>query len=250
MTTDKLVRRLGKTTKRLGVVREFDVLELLIEELRQRGRYSPVALDVVAAATARRRTVATARVKAKVTHSKLRRLAGRLEDVVERLEADEASATAKSSADTRAWRWGLDARLIRRSGQLRAAIEVTGPMYCPGQLHDVRVALKKCRYAFELAQEAGREGSGADLATLRAMQDSLGRLHDLEVLIEWTRDAQASAAPPELATWGLGSLVRDLENECRLLHARYMSHRSKLLGVCDRAAGRRPAVAAPRRAVG
>src|SRR5262249_26763873 len=97
--TDKLGRRLGKTRKRLGVVREFDVLALLIEELRERGKYSPEALEGVAAAIARRRAVATGRVKAKLTHSKLRRLAGRLEDVAEQLEADEAAQTPRASAE-------------------------------------------------------------------------------------------------------------------------------------------------------
>src|SRR4029077_11588116 len=130
----------------------------------------------------------------------------------------------------------LEERVVRRSSQLRAAIEVPGPLYRPGQLHDVRIAVKRLRYGVELAQDAGLGGAPGDVATLKAAQDVLGQLHDLEVLIGWARDAQASFAPPALATWrGLGSLVRDLENECLLLHARYMSNRAKLLGVCDRA---------------
>jgi CHAD domain-containing protein len=123
-------------------------------------------------------------------------------------------------------------------------------MYRSSDLHDVRIAVKKLRYGVELSQEAGLGGTRTDLTTLTATQDVLGRLHDLEVLIEWARDAQASSTPPELTTWrGLASLVRALENECRLLHARYLSSRAKLLGICDRAAERQPPTHATRRAV-
>ena len=63
----------------------------------------------------------------------------------------------------------------------------------------------------------------------------LGRMHDLEVLITWTREAQASLFPPDLATWReLGALVRALDNDCRVLHARYVHDRPKLIAIADR----------------
>jgi hypothetical protein len=40
---------------------------------------------------------------------------------------------------------------------------------------------------------------------------------------------QTELSPPDVTAWRqLGSLVRALENECRLLHARYVSHCQKL----------------------
>ena len=80
--------------------------------------------------------------------------------------------------------------------------------------------------------------------------DSLGRLHDLEVLLSRAREAQASCAL-DLTTWrDLGALVHVIENDCRQLHARYMSDRTHLLTTANRmAAGiraHRRAAAGPR----
>ena len=66
--------------------------------------------------------------------------------------------------------------------------------------------------------------------------DSLGRLHDLEVLLSRAREAQASCAL-DLTTWrDLGALVHVIENDCRQLHARYMSDRTHLLTTANRMA--------------
>src|SRR5262249_52098348 len=122
-------------------------------------------------------------------------------------------------------------------------VDIANQLYRHGQLHDVRVAVKKLRYTLELRQDA-RGGAAADLATLKTIQDVLGRLHDLEVLIEWVRNAQASFARPDLPPWRVfGALIRDLENECRRLHAHYVCSRSRLLDVCERTAGRRESLA-------
>jgi CHAD domain-containing protein len=247
--TDKVVRRLRKTTKRLGIVREADALTLLVEELRARRIHSAQAVDVLADAVANERMMANQQVRGRLTTARLRRLTSDLEDILEQLEEeDDASPTRRPA---RAWLWALDARLVHCSGQLRAAVEATGPMYRPDQLDDVRIAVEKLRCGTELAMEAGIGSTAPDLATLTATEDGLGRLHDLEVLIERARGVQALHAPPDLATWrALGSIVHDLEEECRQLHAGYMSNRSRLLKVCDRAAGRRLPVAASRRAAG
>lgn len=85
---------------------------------------------------------------------------------------------------------------------------------------EVRIALKKLRYAVEFLADVRGRRAMADVATLKSAQDVLGDLHDLEVLIEWTRDLQASLSPPNLKAWRqLGSLVDALEDDCRRLHA-------------------------------
>ena len=92
--------------------------------------------------------------------------------------------------------------------------------------------LKKLRYAAELLDETGRTRLTAAIATLKAAQDMLGRLHDLDVLLSWGRKAQAMPDPPDVGGWrALGTLVRTVENECRILHARYMGDRGELLAI-------------------
>jgi len=249
--SEPLTRRLRKTTRRFGRLRELDVLTRLVEELRAREIYSSKALDLMTAAFARERALLKQRMKTKLTPAKLRRLSARLEDAARHMETADASAIPRNhDRSDRGWRWALEARVARRSTQLRGAVDLTGPLYRRAELHDVRIAVKKLRYALELWQETGRGGASADLRTLKASQDLLGRLHDLEVLIEWVRDAQASFAPPDLSTWRVfGVLVRDLENECRRLHAHYITNRSKLLKVCERTAERPESLAPSRAAV-
>src|SRR5437764_11365081 len=58
----KLGRRLRKVTERLGVVREFDVLLGVIEELTTVGRYQEAALGRVAEGLARDRSRARERL--------------------------------------------------------------------------------------------------------------------------------------------------------------------------------------------
>ena len=65
------------------------------------------------------------------------------------------------------------------------------------------------------------------------MQDVLGRLHDLQVLIDRARDVQASLTPPDITAWReLDRLVVALEEDCRRLHGRYMHDRDALAALC------------------
>jgi hypothetical protein len=70
-------------------------------------------------------------------------------------------------------------------------------------------------------------------------------MHDLQVLIERVRQVQASLAPPSVAIWrNLDATVASLEDECRLLHARYMRLRDKLVAAADTLGARPPGAAA------
>jgi CHAD domain-containing protein len=108
-------------------------------------------------------------------------------------------------------------------------------MYLPERLHVVRVALKKLRYALELGAEIDGRGASADIRALKRVQDVLGRMHDLQELIERVRQTQASLAPPNVAVWrDLDALVAALEDDCRRLHARYMRARPSVLAVAEK----------------
>jgi len=125
------------------------------------------------------------------------------------------------------------ARAARRAGRLRAAIANAGSMYLPDRLHEVRIAVKQLRYALELARDVRGGRTAAPLRPLKAAQDLLGRMHDLEVLIARVRAVQGAPQPPSLSLSGdLDRLVRRLETECRRLHGHYMTRRTRLLALC------------------
>ena len=54
----------------------------------------------------------------------------------------------------------------------------------PNRLHAVRVAAKKLRYSAELAGKGGLWQCEDAVADLKRTQETLGRLHDAEVLLK------------------------------------------------------------------
>jgi CHAD domain-containing protein len=172
----------------------------------------------------------------------LRRVAKRLGRA-----ADDLHDKGAKAADLRVLHWAVDARVARRASQLRAAIDHAGGVYLPDRLHDVRLAVKKLRYSLELATEltatggkATAERATADLRTLRRTQDILGRIHDLQTLVEHARETQASVSPPNLTVWReFDMLVRTLDDDCRRLHARYMRMRSPVVAIAEKLSARR-----------
>lgn len=234
----KLGVGLKKTTRALGFVRELDVLGLLIDEFRRDGRCPVGALNEVGGRVAEARDETRERLIGKRRMAKLSKLVARLRRASETLKTVTPSGRrSAASGSPRARRWALDARLASRAARVRAAFEHAGSVYASGQLHDVRIALKKLRYAIELTDDSSGRLS-ADVAALKGAQDLLGRLHDFEVLLSWTRDAQASLSPPDLTMWrALDAMEGAIEDDCRRLHARAMRDRQKLMTLTNRLGG-------------
>jgi len=245
----KLSRRLRKITTRLGTVRELDVLLMSIDELHVSRRARGSALGHVGVSVSKDRDRARKRLTHELPVDDIRRLVRKLERVVDDLRVGEAAGTRLASAN---WRWAIDARLARRAERLAQTIRDAGAVYLPDRLHDVRVAIKKMRYALELARDAAGERDDADVRTLRRAQDLLGRMHDMQVLTERVREVHTSLAPATIPEWrDLDALVASLEDDCRRVHARYMKMRDAVTAIADRAGDRRhaaPARAAVRRA--
>jgi len=226
----RLGRRLRRVTRRLGVVRELDVLSLLIEELAASGQYDQQAMRKVAAFVGEERKRARGRLLEKLPVDELHRIA----DKIGRIASD-----LKTSKNTsRDWRWAVEARVTHRALALKTALADAGALYLPERLHTVRIALKKLRYAHEVVAEAGGLDLKAELRSLERGQDILGRLHDVQVLLDRIRRLQASLTPGDsVISRRLDSLTISLENECRRLHARFMHQKAAVVAVCDRAAG-------------
>jgi CHAD domain-containing protein len=230
-TTRKISRRLRKVTSRLGTVRELDVLLLLIDELHVSRRERGAALARVGVRVSKSRDHARKRLTARLPVAEMWRLANKLDKLAGELKvADQAS----SKTAGRSWRWAVDARVASRATRLSAAIHDAGAVYLPERLHAVRIALKKLRYALELSAELGGVKTDGGLRALKRGQDLLGRMHDLQVLIDRGRRVQASLVPPNLTVWReLDALLLSLDDDCRRLHARYMRARDVLLALTD-----------------
>jgi len=230
--TKKLSRRLRKLTSRLGTVRGLDVMLLGIDELHEARRVQGSALARVGVAVSKERDRARRRLFAHLPIEDVWRLVQKLDRVVHDLKEHE---TSSSRTAARHWKWSVDARLERRAARVASAILDAGAIYIPERLHAVRIALKKMRYALELSLDVAGVRGNADLRAFKRAQDLLGRLHDLQMLIERVRQEQASLAPPNLAVWrDLDALISSLEDDCRRLHARYMRMRDDLVAVVDR----------------
>ncbi|HWF84721.1 MAG TPA: CHAD domain-containing protein [Vicinamibacterales bacterium] len=241
---DKIGRRLRRVTARLGTVRELDVLLILIDELQESRRHDRPALKRVRDDVAKDRTRAREKLLGrKVPLDELKRIARKLDRSVEVLAQAEQTKPA-GPPETRGWRWAIDARIARRAESLQRAIADAGAVYLPERLHTVRIAVKKLRYALEIAAEAASERT-TELRVLERAQTLLGRLHDLQVLMDRVRQVQASLMPPNIATWReLDAVTTALENSCRRLHARYMRDRAALNVLVEHFAARPPRHAA------
>ena len=222
-----LKKSVRKLTRVLGPVRELDVALLNLDQLRTSGEVSEAAVARLRQLiTEERQRVGTEMVR-RISHYNLPKF---------QKKAVEAAAHGPATTGPRDPRRIAEAlrRTARRAEGLRAAIDNAAGIYLPDRLHQVRIAVKKLRYALEIAQDLSRSRATRRVRTLKRVQDLLGRMHDLEMLIARTRAIQSGAGAPNLKlSSDLDRLVRRLENECRRLHVRYMNERKELLRICD-----------------
>ena len=229
----KLERVVRRLTQSLGPVRELDVALLMLEEFSS-------APDVPRAGVS---------CLQQVVREERRRLHADMAKAVDRCNLPRLTRKAVAAAKKRDERAGpgarardperlaaARARAARRAERLAATIENAAGIYLPDRLHDVRIAVKKFRYAMEIARELSGSRATARILTLKKGQDLLGRMHDLEVLIARIRAVQGSPNAPSLRlSADLDRLVRRLETECRQLHGHYIALRPALLSICDHA---------------
>jgi CHAD domain-containing protein len=226
-TGKSLKKSVRKLTRALGPVRELDVALMNLDQLRNSGDVSEAAIARLHQLVTEERQRVGAEMIRLISHYNLPKFQKR---------AVEAAARGPEVSGTRDPRRIAAAlgRAARRAEGLHAAIENAAGIYLPDRLHQVRITVKKLRYALEIAQDLSGSRATARIRTLKRVQDLLGRMHDLEMLIARTRAVQGRSGAPNLTlSADLDRLVRRLENECRRLHARYMNDRKALLRICD-----------------
>lgn len=217
-----LRKDLRKLTRALGPVRELDVATGMIEALAlDHADGDRLRVNWLARIEEQRREPLRALHKA---------LAPRLRD---RLDSElEAFAAERAASSDDAWRESLAQRLTERAISLRARIARTGSLYRPEPLHDVRIATKQLRYVLEITAESGVMRLARPLRTLKATQESLGKLHDLDVLFTLLYTVPG-ASPGEPFQHAAAAVVALLERQSRRLHTRYLRTRVALERVAD-----------------
>jgi CHAD domain-containing protein len=221
-----LKKSVRKLTRALGPVRELDVALMNLDQLRNSGDIPEAAIARLRQLVMEERQRLGAEMVRRISQYNLPKLQKKAVEAAGRGPATGARDPRRAAVAM--------ARAARRAVTLRAAMENAAGIYLPDRLHEVRIAVKKLRYALEIAQDLSGSRATMRIRTLKRVQDLLGRMHDLEMLIARTRAIQSRAGAPNLSlSADLDRLVRRLENECRRLHVRYMNDRKALRGICD-----------------
>ena len=245
-SAEKLNAKLRRIVRRIEVLRQSDALLSLLDagvERERRGRL--VASRVRDNLEQHSKHARTELFRKKVGHD-IRRVASRLADQLEALRIKGESRT-----QVRDLQWAVRARVARRAADLKLAMQAAGSVYLASRLDDVRTALRKLRFAAELAADATPGVEPADVRMLVRAHVLLAELNDLQSLVDLIRHVQSTLATPDLKAWrDLDALVISLENRCRGLHARYVRERTALVALCDRLVANAPAAATTKRKVG
>jgi CHAD domain-containing protein len=223
--TGKAQRKIRRLTRALGTVRELDVTMSILDELAQRPGIPRNALEDVRAHVLNEREERRKVMLARLSDVNAQKLSRRL----------HAVAVALSNGEPDAWRQRLAGRLVTRAKSFAGAVNDAGHIYAPERLHLVRIAAKKLRYALEIAADGGMLAAQPLVGLLKRAQDTLGRLHDLQVLQHHVAEVQA--APPArraAANGALDAITRALEADCRHLHAKYLAAAPALLDVSEK----------------
>ena len=136
---------------------------------------------------------------------------------------------------TDAWAQVLASRMQSRARLLRETVDAAGPLYIADRVHAVRIATKRLRYVLELAGDTGEARTKRAVRDARSVQETLGRLHDLDVLAGLMQGLIAAAAGEPWHT-PLEAARLHVERECRALHGQYVAQREFVLDLSAAAA--------------
>ncbi len=216
-------KRLGRS---LGRVRDADVILALLASLETRMPHAAPALVVL---------------RQQREHDRLKLL----RKLVKRLERLEAVRMIETLAEHRlafpgalawsvrtghTWRRDLDYTLRERALATREAIDHATGVYFPARVHAARIAIKKMRYAMEIAHAIGQADRSAAIRELKKAQDVLGDLHDRQDLV----DNLTESYPDDRSEIGnqVSLLKQVIDAECHDLHRRYLARRAAIQEIC------------------
>ena len=218
--TAELIRGLGRS---LGAVRELDSLIQLTVDLARRYPSSAPVLAACRVNLDERR------------QRKVRRLVRRLEDADLEALRDVAPPPQRflsPRGNGSDWRPQLAHRLEMHADRLERKVDRASGVYFPNRLHRVRISLKKLRYLVEIAEQTHAWQPAHLVRDAKRLQDALGAMHDMHVLLDYIDRLSADEWRSAAAT--LKSL---LSAEIAERHRDYLAHRDRLVAMA--AASRR-----------
>lgn len=220
-------KRMGRS---LGRVRDTDVRIALLASLERRIPHAAPTLVLVRQQRERERLK-------------------RLRKLIKRLERLEAPRVAESLAYRRTplstalfaargpWRRDLHTLIAARAHATAEAIERATGIYFPNRTHAVRIAIKRLRYAMEIANAIGQADLTGPIRELKKSQDILGDLHDREDLNDHLEaEASAVTVTEHVSVPHVGLVRQVLEAEIRHLHGWYLDRRESLRAIARAAA--------------
>ena len=213
--------------RHLGRVRELDVMQALLESMSRNVVGSGTLVATAARALNRRQ---------QREHRHLVKALERLDlnTVQESVDADRQERSTWRSIHDRllrsSWAPSVWARIYRRSAEANEAARRAPGIYLPNRAHRTRIAVKKLRYAVEVAVDTHLwQPAGALLKDLQRIQSALGATHDAQVLLD-----QLPELAPELADSAeVQPLRQALEAEIQLHYAEYLRRRQRIFLIAD-----------------
>ena len=218
-TISKTFRRIGR---QLGRVRELDATSEVLNELYSRVPSAPaVAIGELRHQLERKR------------QARRRRLIKAVDDIsIFKLGRGVAIASHGFGTFRQWWHpWtaALRAELRRLAGDVESKMDRASGIYMPKRTHQVRIAVKKLRYALEVGTATGVVLDPEPLSELKSAQEVLGRLHDLCVLQKVVRGAalEGDASANDRAV-----LECMIAVESSHLYAKYLRRRARVVEAC------------------
>lgn len=224
-----LAGEVRRVTQILGPVRELDVTRGYLEDAAARQAWQLPVVEHLREGLARDRRDRQAAATAALRQESTKQMLGDVRQVVRGLTA--AGATA-------AWGQRLDRRRRQRAKALRASLDGLGTLYVPARLHAVRIATKKLRYSLEADRAIRGAAVTSDIRALESAQEALGHLHDLQIVQDLLHRSSREAGATRALMAQLRRMSAELEEECRLLHARILVRAARWRQLAARQAGR------------
>lgn len=213
------LKRIGRS---LGQVRDIDIRIELLRYLETRAPHAAPSLVVICQRAEHDRLL---EMRELIKHLE-RTQASRM------LDALRAGGVWRARFGCGPWRAQLRRLLVQRAQAAREAIDHATGVYFPNRMHRARIAIKKFRYAAEIAQQAGMKTGSSLISELKKSQDILGELHDRQTLIdEWVGEIETKVKGP-IDPQQVTLFVTVAEAECRELHDRFLMRRERLLELC------------------
>ena len=174
----KLLRDIRNARRAQADARDLDVITAHLRKRRERARKGDLAggMDLLLADLASRRVKAQQDLRRNLAKLDLRPLQSRLVDVVQNV--------LTGSLDTSPVAARILETLDGRDRAFREAVALAHDTLGATDLHNARIAGKRLRYILELADRVQMGNLKDRVRELRAIQESLGKWHDLEVLEE------------------------------------------------------------------